>query len=302
MQCAERFNYVTGLYGHDGNLVYMSFCNEEDMSACCELLDQKGFYGYKSVIYVEDVDYVIFEKNGFPISVKWLETIDEDKGSEVTSPKHIYSVSPFKQPMRPMSFPSCQGGIRYETELQWNLGQRYIQNKDFNRFGELRDISLIYTNCSIGGHITESVDDWFRAYDTPIDLSELSGNMEYKLLSILGDCICTRNFIPLYPFLEDIPICRLSMDESERPVPKYDLTVALTKMFQKLGHNLHYSVQFESKKDRYIGLIRGEGIKEIDIEVCQNKIHVLWLIEKGLDISPKDINIILNQIGRMESR
>ena len=295
MHCAERFNDVTGVCGHDGNLAYMSFSREENMSACCERLDQKGFYGYKSVIYVDDVDYVIFEKNGFPISIQWLETIEEDKGSDLTSPTHVYAVSPFKLPMHPMSFPSIQGGIRYETELQWNLGQKYIQNKDFNRFRELCDVSLIYANCNIGWRITESVDDWFRAYDTSIDLSKLSGDMEYKLLSILGDCICTRNFIPLYRFLDDTPICRFSMDEAERPVSKYDLTVKLTKLFQKLEHKPHYSVRFEPKTNRYIGLIRGQEIKEIDIEVCLNKIQTFWLVEKRLYILRKE-DIILNQI------
>ena len=197
--------------------------------------------------------------------------------------------------MRPMSFPSIQGGIRYETEFQWNLSQRYIQNKEFNRFRELRDVSLLYLNCS-GWHIVKSIDDWFRAYDTPVDLSELSGNMEYKLLSIFGDCVRTRNFIPLYRFLDDTPICRFGMGEAEKPVSKYDLTLKLMRMFGKGKKN--YSIQFQSKKNKYIGSIQGEGIKEIvNIEVRNNKIHTLWIVKEELYVLPKSVSQILNQIA-----
>lgn len=296
IQCAEKFNHLTCLYGHDGNLVYMSFAKEEDMLACCERLSKQGFYGYKGVIYVEDVDYVIYEKNGFPISIQWLETIEEDRGSEYTASNYAYSISPFKQPVCPTSFPSIQGGIRYETELQWVLGQKYIQNKEFNRFSELSDVSLIYTNCNIGGHIKESVDDWFRAYDAKINLSEFSGNMEYKLISILGNCIQSCNFIPLYYFLDDKPIVRLDMKEAERPVSKYDLIIKLTKIIQKIGL-LNYEIQI--KKNKYVGLIKGQEIRNtIEIKVIQNKIHTLWLVNEELYILTKDNSTIINQIAK----
>lgn len=292
---AEKFNHVTGCYGHDGNLVYISSLYEEGISACCEWLNQKGFYGYKSVIYVEDVDYVIFEKDGFPINVPWLETVETDDGSKCTTPYYVYSISPFKQPMYPTSFPSIQGGIRYETEFQWNLSQEYIQNKEFNKFRELRDVSLLYTNCN-GGDIVESIDDWLRAYDTPIDLSKLSGNMEYKLLSIFGDCIRTRNFIPLYRFLDDSPICRFGMDEAESPVSKHDLTIKLTRLFEKGKKN--YSIQFQPKKNKYVGLIQGDGIKEIvEIEVRHDKINTLWIVKEEFHLLLKDAVPILRQIA-----
>ena len=152
----------------------------------------------------------------------------------------------------------------------------------------MRDVSLLYTNCN-GGDIVESIDDWFRAYDTPVDLSELSGNMEYKLLSIFGDCIRTRNFIPLYRFLDDTPICRFGMGEAEKPVSKYDLTLKLTRMFGKGEKN--YSIQFQSKKNKYIGSIQGEGIKEIvDIEVRNNKILTLWIVKEELYVLPKSVS------------
>lgn len=161
MQGAKKFNHITSIYGHDGNLVFISCFQEDNIYAYCDLLDKKGFYGYKSTIYIENVDYVIFEKNGFPISVQWLETIEEDKGSEITSPSHIYSISPFKQPIRPMSFPSDQGGIGYDTELQWDLCQKHIQDKKFSCFTDLIDINIIYDNCSIAHKLSESRDDWF---------------------------------------------------------------------------------------------------------------------------------------------
>lgn len=292
---AKKFNHVTGCYGHDGNLVFVSSLYEEDISACCEWLNQKGFYGYKSVIYVEDVDYVIFEKDGFPINVPWLETVETDNGSKYTAPYYVYSISPFKQPMRPTSFPSIQGGIRYETEFQWNLSQRYIQNKEFNRFRELRDVSLLYTNCN-GGDIVESIDDWLKAYDTPIDLSKLSGNMEYKLLSIFGDCIRTRNFIPLYRFLDDAPICRFGMNVAEKPVSKHDLTIKLTRLFEKGKKN--YSIQFQPQKNKYVGFIQGEGIKEIvDIEIRDDIINTLWIVKEEFHLLLKDAVPILRQIA-----
>lgn len=297
IQYAEKFNHLTCLYGHDGNLVYTSYSHEEDMSSYCEKLDKNGFYGYKSAIYSEDVDYVIFEKNGFPINVQWLETIEEDKNSEIRPQMHIYSVSPFRKPMRPMSFPAYQGGIRYDTELQWDLSQRYIQKKEFRRFSELCDVSLIYTNCNLWGQIKENVDNWFRSYDAKIYLSEFSGNMEYKLLSILGDCIQSCNFIPLYCFLDDMPLVRLSLDEAERPVSKYDLTINLTRIFQK--NKAFYSIQFQSKKNKYVGLIERERRKEIiDIEVRDNKIITLWLVKKELYILAKDNFPIINQIAK----
>lgn len=296
IQCSEKLNHLTCLYGHDGNLVYMSYSQEEYMSTCCEKLDKNGFYGYKSIIYLENVDYVIFEKNGFPINVQWLETIEEDKGSEVTPQTHIYSVSPFRNPMRPMSFPAYQGEICYDTELQWDLSQRYIQEKEFSRFRELCDVSLIYTNCNWGKHTTENKDDWFRAYDAKIDLSEFSGNMEYKLISIFGDCIQSCNFIPLYYFLDDKPIVRLDMKEAERPVSKYDLIIKLTKIIQEVGH-LNYEIQI--KKNKYVGLIRGQEVRNIiEIEVIQNKIHTLWLVNEELYILAKDNSPIINQIAK----
>lgn len=292
---AKKFNHVIGCYGHDGNLVYISSLYEEEISACCEWLNQKGFYGYKSVIYVEDVDYVIFEKDGFPINVPWLETVEMDNGSKYTAPYYVYSISPFKQPMPPTSFPSIQGGIRYETEFQWNLSQRYIQNKEFDRFRELRDVSLLYTNCN-GGDIVESIDDWLKAYDTPIDLSKLSGNMEYKLLSIFGDCIRTRNFIPLYRFLDETPICRFGMNEAESPVSKHDLTIKLTRLFEKGKKN--YSIQFQPKKNKYVGFIQREGIKEIvDIEVRHDKINTLWIVKEEFHLLFKEAVPILRQIA-----
>lgn len=292
---AEKFNHVTGCYGHDGNLVYISSLYEEEISVCCEWLNQKGFYGYKSVIYVEDVDYVIIEKDSFPINAPWLETVEANTGSKCTTPYYVYSVFQFKQPMRPTSFPSFQGGIRYDTEFQWKLSQKYIQNKEFDRFKELRDVSLLYTNCNVRKiviKIAENIDDWLRAYDTTIDLSKLSGNMEYKLLSIFGGCIHTRNFIPLYRFLDDAPICLFEMDEAEQPVSKYDLTIKLTKMFEKGKKN--FSIQFQQKKNKYVGLIQGDDIKEIvDIEVRHDKINTLWMVKEEFYLLPKDTVPIL---------
>lgn len=294
IQRAQKFNYVTSFYGHDGNLVYMSFANEEDMSACLERLES-GLYGHRSII---NEDYIICDKDCSPINVSWLEIIEEVNAPEYSSPHHVFSISPFKQPIRPMSFPCNQGGVGYSTGLQWNLAQKYIRDKEYNKFIELTDISLIYTNCNIGYHITESVDEWFRAYDTKIDLSKLSGNMEYKLLTILGDCIHACNFIPLYCFLDDSTIFRLGMSKAEKPVSKYDLTIKLTKTFQKTG-DIYYSIQFQSEKNRYVGLIRGQGIRNIIyIEVRQNKIQTLWLVEEESYILPKDTYTILNQISK----
>ena len=83
MQGAKKFNHITSIYGHDGNLVFISCFQEDNIYAYCDLLDKKGFYGYKSTIYIQNVDYDIYEKNGFPISVQCLETIEEDKGYEI---------------------------------------------------------------------------------------------------------------------------------------------------------------------------------------------------------------------------
>lgn len=290
--CEKRFK-ETSFYGHDGNLVYMSFANKKDMSACLEHL-KNGLYGHGSII---NEDYIIWNKDSFAINVSWLATIEE-VNTPGYSPRHVFSISPFKQPIHPMSFPCNQGGVGYSTKLQWDLAQKYIQDKEYNKFIELKDISLIYTNCDIGHHITESLDEWFRAYDTKIDLSKLPGNMEYKLLTILGDCIHACNFIPLYCFLDDSTIFRLGMSKAEKPVSKYDLTIELTRTFQRIG-DLYYSIQFQSEKNRYVGLIRGQGIRNIiSIEVKQNKIQTLWLVKEESYILPKDPYIILDQISK----
>ena len=53
-----------------------------------------------------------------------------------------------------MSFPSDQGGIGYDTELQWDLCQKHIQDKKFSCFTDLIDINIIYDNCSIAHNNT----------------------------------------------------------------------------------------------------------------------------------------------------
>ena len=252
------------------------------------------------MIYVEDVDYVISNKNGFPISVMWLETLDKNKISAYTaSPTHVYSTSPFKQPIRPTSFPNSQGGLSYETELQWNLSQKYIQNKEFICFSEVQDISIIYTNCRLSYHFPENIDEWLKSYDAKIDLTRLSGNIEYKLLTIIGNCIHSCNFIPLYHFLDEEPIVRLDKNKAEQPIFRDRLIVNLTGMYlPSKNTDIKYSIQFQPQKNKYIGCIERQGIKEIvNIEVRQNKIYTLWIVEKSFYILSKENFQILNQIA-----
>lgn len=299
MQGAKKFNHITSIYGHDGNLVFISCFQEDNIYAYCDLLDKKGFYGYKSTIYRENVDYVIFEKNGFPISVQWLETIEEDKGSEITSPSHIYSISPFKQPIRPMSFPSNQGGIGYDTELQWDLCQKYIRDKNFSSLIDLTNINNIYTNCSIGCKLSESVDDWFRIYETPTDLTKLSGNMEYKLLTLIGDCIRSYNFIPLYRFMDDNLTFRMSRDKAEQPVSKHELILKLMrKVLSYRGLDIQYRIQFQHIRNKYVGIIKRQSENVIiEIETNQNKIKAFWMFDGAFYILAKHNILILNQIA-----
>ena len=300
MQGAKKFNHITSIYGHDGNLVFISCFQEDNIYAYCDLLDKKGFYGYKSTIYIENVDYVIFEKNGFPISVQWLETIEEDKGSEITSPSHIYSISPFKQPIRPMSFPSDQGGIGYDTELQWDLCQKHIQDKKFSCFTDLIDINIIYDNCSIAHKLSESRDDWFRIYEAPIDLTNFSIdlahfslNREYKLLTLIGGCIRSYNFIPLYRFMDDNLTFRMNGGKGEQPVSKHELILKLMRevlSYRDRGLDSQYHIQFQHIRNKYVGIIKRQSENVIiEIETNPNKIKEFRMLDEAL--------LILSQIA-----
>ena len=264
----------------------------------CTLDDYSFMQGAK--IYIENVDYVIFEKNGFPISVQWLETIEEDKGSEITSPSHIYSISPFKQPIRPMSFPSDQGGIGYDTELQWDLCQKHIQDKKFSCFTDLIDINIIYDNCSIAHKLSESRDDWFRIYEAPIDLTNFSIdlahfslNREYKLLTLIGGCIRSYNFIPLYRFMDDNLTFRMNGGKGEQPVSKHELILKLMRevlSYRDRGLDIQYHIQFQHIRNKYVGIIKRQSENVIiEIETNPNKIKEFRMLDEAL--------LILSQIA-----
>lgn len=153
-----------GLEGCDGNLYYFEHKDADLVQQVIDYLEENGL-GYDDIYYAdpEKIFYEETEKHPLPWLTKDFSTLPkyEDclKASSVQ-----YSIHPYRDPYRPSSFPSEQGGITFNSENMWVVYQRLVkEGKALEQF-EIRNISERYKNAALWNNDLPSLDTFINHY------------------------------------------------------------------------------------------------------------------------------------------